>query len=167
MHETPEEIERLQRLLDESYEKGGVHLRTIITPERRLSAEDVCRELQGMTLLSLATVTAKCEPVVSPVDGYFYRGLVWFGSAQNSLRFQHLRKRPAVSATHTRGEELVVTVHGTAHEIDTSTGKYDELREVLRGIYPGFDSWQFWEVAAYAYIEPRVMFAASFKGIQA
>ncbi len=163
MRETPEDIVRLQRLLDESYAKAGEHLRDIITPERRLSAERICEELKGMTLLALATVSAKGEPVVGPVDGIFYKGLLWFGSAENSARFRHLRARPAVSATHTRGEELVVTVHGTAYEIDKALGQYDEFREVLREVYPDYDSWGHWESAPYAYIEPRVMFAGTFK----
>jgi nitroimidazol reductase NimA-like FMN-containing flavoprotein (pyridoxamine 5'-phosphate oxidase superfamily) len=143
-------------------------LRSIITPERRLSAEDVCRELQGMTLLSLATVTARCEPIVGPVDGVFYKGLLWFGSSESSVRFKHIRKRPQVSATQTRGEELVVTVHGTAREIDKASGNYEGFKETLREVYgPQWDSWGYWESAPFAFIEPRVMFAASFKGLQA
>lgn len=167
MHETPEEIERLQRLLDDSYERSGEHLRSIITQERRLSAEDVCHELQGMTLLSLATVTARCEPIVSPVDGVFFCGRFWFGSSEKSVRFRHIRERPQVSATHTRGEELVVTVHGTATEIDKGSADGLAYREVLREVYPQFDSWGHWESAPYAIIEPRVMFAATFRGLQA
>lgn len=163
MHETPEDIERLERLLDESYEKSGEHLRSIITPERRLSAEDVCRQLQGMTLLSLATVTARCEPIVGPVDGVFFHGQFWFGSGEKSVRFRHLRARPQVSATHTRGEELVVTVHGTAHELDKSSVDGLAYRNVLREVYPQFDSWGHWESAPYAIIEPRMMFAATFR----
>jgi uncharacterized pyridoxamine 5'-phosphate oxidase family protein len=163
MHETAEDIERVQRLLDASYQRSGEHLRSIITPERRLSAEDVCRELQGMTLLSLATVTARCEPIVSPVDGVFFRGRMWFGSSEKSVRFRHLRARPQVSATHLRGEELVVTVHGTAHELDKSSADGLAYREVLREVYPKFDSWGHWESAPYAIIVPRMMFAATFR----
>ena len=164
MHETPEDIRDLQVLLDESYARSGEHLRTIITPKRRLSAEEVCAELQDMSLLNLATVNSRCEPIVGPVDGVFYRGRLWFGSAENSLRFRHIRARPQVSATHTRGEELVVTVHGKAHEIDTSTGEYDGFKECLREVYgPDWESWGFWESAPYAWIEARVMYAASFK----
>lgn len=166
MHESPGEIARLQQLLDESYEKAGSHLKTIITPERRLSAEQVCRELQGMTLLSLATVNSRCEPIVGPVDGVFFHGLFWFGSAENSLRFRHLRARPAVSATHTRGEQLVVTVHGAAHELDKTSAEGAAYRAVLRDVYPAYESWGHWESAPYAWIEPRVMFAASFSSQQ-
>jgi nitroimidazol reductase NimA-like FMN-containing flavoprotein (pyridoxamine 5'-phosphate oxidase superfamily) len=165
MHETSDDIEKLQRLLDGSYGRAGPHLRSIITPERRLSAEQVCAELQKMTLLVLATVNSRCEPVASPVDGIFFRGLFWFGSAENSLRFRHIRARPQVSATHTRGEELVVTVHGIAHEIDKSKGDWGELKDCYREVYgPQWDSWDYWKTAPYAWIEPRAMFAASFRG---
>jgi hypothetical protein len=165
MHETPDDIDRVQRLLDESYERSGEHLRSIITPERRLSAEEVCAELKGMTLLSLATVNSRCEPIVGPVDGILYKGNLWFGSAGNSLRFRHIRARPHVSATHTRGEELVVTAHGQAVEIDKTLGDYEDLKECLREIYgPEWDSWGYWESdAPYAWIDARAMFAASFK----
>jgi nitroimidazol reductase NimA-like FMN-containing flavoprotein (pyridoxamine 5'-phosphate oxidase superfamily) len=163
MKETPEDIKRLQAILDESYAKAGEHLRGIITPERRLSAEAIVSLLQGMTLLALATVSSACEPIVSPVDGVFYKGLFWFGSSPTSVRFRHIRKRAAVSATHTRGEELVATVHGVAHEIDTASGNYEDFREVLREVYPNYDNWDHWGKAPYAYIEPRVMFAATFK----
>jgi hypothetical protein len=166
MRETPDDIAKMQRLLDDSYAKAGSHLKSIITPERGLTAEEVCAELQGMTLLSLATVNSRCEPFVGPVDGMLIHGVFWFGSAENSLRFRHIRARAQVSATHTRGEELVVTVHGTAHEIDKSAGDYEELKDVFREIYGSdWDSSGFWETAPYAWIEPRAMFAASFKGI--
>lgn len=163
MHETPADLERLQKLLDESYANAGEHLRSIVTEETVLSAEDLCAELQGMSLLSLATVTARGEPIVGPVDGIFYRGLFWFGSAENSVRFRHIRARPAVSATHTRGEELLVTVHGRAVELDKASGDYEGYKDCLREVYGGdWDNTDFWETAPYAYIEPRVMFAANF-----
>lgn len=162
MHETPEQIAELQRILDESYDSAGEHLRSIMAPDRRLKAESLVETLTGMCLLSLATVTAKCEPMVSPVDGVFFKGRFWFGSSPESFRFRHIRKRPQVSATHTRGEALVVTVHGTAVKVDLSKGGYDDLHDYYRVIYPDFDSWGHWGKAAYAYIEPRRMFAASF-----
>lgn len=38
MHETSDDLAELQRLLDKSYESAGVHLRRIITLERRVLA---------------------------------------------------------------------------------------------------------------------------------
>src|SRR3954468_21812173 len=90
----------------------------IHAPDRRLSAEQVAERLTGMTLLALATVTADGRPIVGPVDGIFFRGSFHFGSAPDSVRFRHIRKRPQVSATHLPGEELAVTVHGRAVAID-------------------------------------------------
>ena len=69
MHETPEDIARLQDLLDQSYAAGGPHLRSTITPERRLGAAELVERLQGMRLLVVATVTADGRPLTGPVDG--------------------------------------------------------------------------------------------------
>jgi uncharacterized pyridoxamine 5'-phosphate oxidase family protein len=114
VHETPEDLAELQALIDRSYAAAGRHLLDIHTPERRLTAEQVAERLTGMCLLSLATVSADGRPFVAPVDGIFFRGAFHFGSAPDSLRFRHIRRRPQVSATYLPGEELSVTVHGRA-----------------------------------------------------
>jgi uncharacterized pyridoxamine 5'-phosphate oxidase family protein len=132
VHETPEDLAALQDLLDRSYANAGEHLLRIQTPERRLSAEQLSERLQGMCLLALATVTADGRPIVGPVDGIFYRGAFHFGSAPDSVRFRHIAKRPQVSATHLPGEELAVTVHGRAEQVDISSGGF---RQVLLDIY--------------------------------
>ena len=118
MHETPADLDDLQAVLDRSYDRAGSHLRSIITPERRLSADQVCARLRGMCLLSLATVTADGRPIAGPVDGLFYRGNFYFGSSHDSVRFRHIADRPHVSATYLPGEYLGVTVHGFATPID-------------------------------------------------
>ena len=123
MHETADDLAKLQDLLDRSYAAGGEHLKRIITPERRLSAAQVAERLTGMSLLSLATVTADCRPLVGPVDGVFFRGAFYFGSAPDSMRMRHLRARPQVSATHVPREELSVTVHGRATFVDAGLGR--------------------------------------------
>jgi hypothetical protein len=132
VHETPEDLVRLQGLIDRSYDGAGEHLQRIHTPERRLGAEQVSERLQGMVLLALATVTSDGRPVVGPVDGVFFRGSFHFGSAPDSVRFRHIAKRPHVSATHLPGEELAVTVHGRAVPVDVSTGAF---RQALIDIY--------------------------------
>ncbi len=135
MHETAEDLAALQALLDRSYEAAGPHLRGIITPERRLSAEQVAERLQGMCLLALATVTADGRPIVGPVDGIFLRGAFHFGSSPESVRFRHIAKRPQVSATHLPGEELAVTVHGRAVPVDMQAESGAELRRTLLEVY--------------------------------
>jgi hypothetical protein len=159
MHETPEDLATLQELLDRSYDAAGTHLRRIITPERRLTAEQVSERLTGMCLLALATSTSDGRPIVGPVDGIFFRGAFHFGSAPDSVRFRHIRARPNVSATHLPGEELAVTVHGRAMEVDVASGPF---REALLEIYvPRFGpQWESFldSGVAYARIEADRMF---------
>ena len=161
MYETPDDLVALQELLDRSYESAGAHLLRIITPERRLTAEQVAERLTGMCLLALATVTADGRPIVGPVDGVFYRGAFHFGSAPDSVRFRHIGARPQVSATHLPGEELSVTVHGRAVPVDV---KQDlGFRRALLEIYtPRYgDQWEseFLDSGpVYARIEAERMF---------
>lgn len=160
MYETPDDISALQQVLDRSYERAGSHLRGIITPERRMTAEQLAVRLTGMRLLALATVTADGRPIVGPVDGIFFRGAFHFGSSPDSVRFRHIRSRPQVSATHLPGEEMAVTVHGRA-EI-TEVGRGSPLRDALNEIYqPRYgESWErlLDSGALYARIEPERMF---------
>lgn len=135
MYETAADLARLQRLLDRSYESAGPHLRSVITPERRLSAEAVASRLRGMCLLALATVTRDGRPLVGPVDGIFYRGALHFGSSPDSVRFRHIARRPQVSATHLPGEELAVTVHGRAVPVDVRGRAEAGLRQALLDVY--------------------------------
>jgi hypothetical protein len=135
MHETDDDLTHLQDLLDRSYAGAGRHLTSIITPERRLTAEQVVARLAGMCLLALATVTADGRPVLGAVDGVLYRGAFHFGSAPDSVRFRHIRRRPQVSATHLPGEELAVTVHGRARVIDISAPEQAGFRRTLLDIY--------------------------------
>jgi nitroimidazol reductase NimA-like FMN-containing flavoprotein (pyridoxamine 5'-phosphate oxidase superfamily) len=144
--ETPEEVRRLQRLLDRSAAGAGAHLRGIVSEDRRLSAVRVCERLRGMRLLVVATVTADGRPLAGPVDGYFLHGSFYFGSGRDSVRMRHLAARPAVSATHLAGEELAVTVHGRAELFDVSDPARSELRQAMLDHYlprqgPAFEIW--------------------------
>ena len=130
MHETPADIRALQQLLDRSYERAGAHLRSIATPERRLGAEQLVKQLTGMCLLVVATVTRDCRPIAGPLDGIFYRSAFHFGTAPNSVRYRHLLARPQVSATHLPREEFAVNVHGRAVPVEIAGGFRETLLEV-------------------------------------
>jgi nitroimidazol reductase NimA-like FMN-containing flavoprotein (pyridoxamine 5'-phosphate oxidase superfamily) len=163
MRETAEDLAALQRLLDSSYEGAGAHLLGIHSPERRVGAEQLCELLTGMCLLSLATVTARCQPLAGPVDGIFYRGAFHFGSSPDSVRFRHIRSRPQVSATHVPREEFAVTVHGRAAPVDTHAAEHAGFRETLLEVYlPRYgDEWEEFldSGPVYARIEAERMFA--------
>ena len=162
MHERPDDLEQLQRVLDASFAAGGSHLTGIATPERRLDAGDLAERLTGMRLLVLATSTRDGRPINAPVDGIFYRGRFHFGSSPESLRYRHLCERPTVSATHLPDESLAVTVHGDAELVDVQSAEHAEFKQTLLDIYtPRFgDGWaEMLDAGAwYARIEPRRMF---------
>jgi hypothetical protein len=164
MLETPDEIERLQQLLDDSAAGAGAHMRGIITDDRRLSAAELCQRLQGMCLLVVSTVTADGRPLVGPVDGYLLHGAFHFSSGRNSVRMRHLRARPAVSAAHLPGDELAVTVHGRAELFELSDRAHAELRRAMLDYYlprqgPEFEEWLNREAGIGARIDPDKMFS--------
>ncbi len=165
MHETDDDLARLQDLLDRSYARAGSHLLSIHTPERRMDAEQVCRRLTGMCLLTLATTTAAGRPVAGPVDGIFYRGAFHFGSSPESVRFAHIARRPWVSVCHLPSEELAVTAHGVAVPIDVRAPEHAGFRETLLEVYvPRYG--REWESfldsgPVYARIDAERMFAFS------
>lgn len=158
MYETPDDLRALQALLDASYERAGQHLRSIVTPERRLDAATLAARLTGMRLLTLATTTADGRPLAGAVDGLFYRGAFWFGSAPTSLRFRHIRARPWVSAVHVEGEPFGVTVHGRAHEVALRAPEHAGFWDYCREIYGA--AWDDWtaDSAAYARIDGDRMY---------
>jgi Pyridoxamine 5'-phosphate oxidase len=165
VHETPADLAALQALIDDSYASAGEHMRRIHTPERRLTAEQVAERLQGMSLLVLTTVTADCRPLGGPVDGIFYRGAFHFGSSPDSVRFRHIAARPHVTATYLPGEELSVTVHGTAVGVDLEEPANAGLRKTVLDIYVpryGAEWEQFLDSGpVYARIEAERMFTFS------
>jgi Pyridoxamine 5'-phosphate oxidase len=146
MLETPGELEALKSLLDRSATGAGPHLRGIITDERRLTAAELCRRLQGMRLLVVATSTRDGRPLAGPVDGYLLHGSFHFSSGRNSVRMRHLAARPSVSATHIPGDQLAVTVHGRAELYELSDPEGAELRQAMLDYYvprqgPEFETW--------------------------
>ena len=121
-------------------------MRGILTEDRRLNAVELCGRLQGMCLVVLATVTADGRPLGGPVDSYFLHGSFYFSSARSSVRMRHLVARPAVSATYLPGEDLSVTVHGSAELFDVADPHHGELREAMLEHYlplqgPEFELW--------------------------
>jgi hypothetical protein len=89
-------------------------------------------------------------------------GAFHFGSAPDSVRFRHIRRRPHVSATHVPGEELSVTVHGRGVPIDVDAAEHSGFRAGLLEVYVpryGQDWEQFLQSGVvYARIEADRMF---------
>jgi len=96
---------------------------------------------------------------VGPVDGLFFRGQFWFGSAENSARFRNIRANPAVSGVVTRGlETFLVVVHGRAVETDPRGADARGFADYARALYD-FDWDEAHPNSPYARIEATTMFA--------
>lgn len=137
MHESPEELAALQALIDASFAAAGTQTLDIITPERRLSAVEAAAYLTGVKHLAVATVTASGQPRVAPVDGLFLHGRFWFTTSSDAWRIRHLERRPGVSATHVVGDDIAITVHGTAHVVVGGTSEADGVRPYWQAVYQG------------------------------
>lgn len=160
MRETPEEMRELQALLDASLNRSTAHLRSIVTTERTLTAEQLTATLTGMCTLALSTVTAKGEPRISGVDGHFLHGRWHFGTARTAAKARHLAARPAASAAHMRGESLGVFTHGTAVPLNPldappSPG-WPELLGYVKDFY-GADAFDWSTEVVYYRLEPQWM----------
>lgn len=118
MNESAGELQQLQGLLDASFGRASEHLKSIMTPERRLSAERLVGELPIPAVLNIATVTAAGEPRVSAVDGHFLHGHWYFTTAAESPKARQLRARPAISAAFTPRDGFGVFCHGRVADLD-------------------------------------------------
>ncbi len=169
MHETRADVDALQALLDASNAAAGPHLRSVFTGPRHLDAVTLTELLVGVQILNLATVSAAGRPLVAPVDGIFFRGHWYYGSSPDSVRMRHVRDRPAVSASHTRGEEVAVIVHGDARIVELDAAEHAEFRQSLLDTYVpvyGPDWESFAADAQYARIDPRKLFAVAFDPVE-
>jgi hypothetical protein len=136
VHETPEDIDALQQLLDRSYAGAGKNLGAIHSQGRCLSATELSERLQGPRWLVVATVSSDCRPFTAQVDGTFYRSRFYFGvNDACSLKARHLSRNPAISATHVPNDNWVVTVHGKAERVDVSRAAEPGVNRVLIDTY--------------------------------
>jgi pyridoxine/pyridoxamine 5'-phosphate oxidase len=149
MDETAGELRAVQDLLDASFGRASEHLKSIMTPERRLSAERLVAELPSPAVLNIATTTAKGEPRVSAVDGHFMHGHWYFTTAAESPKVRQLKARPAISASFTPRDGFGVFCHGRAVQLDGA--ERDMLRQHFIATY-GSDPEQ-WGVIAYCRID--------------
>jgi hypothetical protein len=160
MHESAAELHDLQVLLDTSLARATAHLRSIVSAERTLSAEQLTGVLTGMCTLAVSTVTAGGEPRISGADGHFLHGRWVFGTARTAAKARHLGARPAVSVAHMRGEELGVFTHGTAEILNPAAGTpaadWPELLAYFQDFY-GTDAFDWEKDVVYFRVDPHWM----------
>jgi len=158
VYETTDEIAGLQRLLDRTYRRMNPHMARIVKPERQLSARQVVAYLQGIKHVGFATVNGRGEPRVAPLDGIFVHGRFHLSTGGEAARLADLRRRPRCSLTHFVGDEIAVTVNGTAVVMDRTHPDVPALEPVYLELYESSPfSWR--EGVVLLRVEPSSMWA--------
>jgi hypothetical protein len=155
MFETEAEIAAIQRLIDATMARANPHMTGIVTPERRLSARQVCTYLQGTKHVAFATVTARGAPRVSPLDALFIHGRFTMGTAASATKIAHLLANPACSAVHMDGERVAVVVNGRVEWIGRDHPDHGLIHGTWTRTY-GSDPYQWGDVVFFR-IEPNSM----------
>jgi len=158
LYETDEDLRRLQARLDTSHVGMGVHMRSILTPDKRLTARQVVAHLQGIRHVALATVTARGEPRVAPLDALFIRGRFHLGTGGAATRLRHIEQRPAVSLTYFAGDEVAVTAHGWATRLPRGHPDVPALEVIYVALY-GSSPFGWAPDVTLIRVEPTTMYA--------
>jgi uncharacterized pyridoxamine 5'-phosphate oxidase family protein len=161
MYESEEDLRRLRELLDRTMARANPHLASLVSPKRRLTAQQVVRYLQGTKHVAFATVNERGEPRVAPLDGVFVRGQFTVSTGAEAARLRHLRVNPACSAVHMDGDRVGITVHGHATILQERDEGVEELDRIWTEIY-GSSPFSWGEGVVFMVIEPTSMWAYAF-----
>lgn len=158
MHETAADLERLQRLLDDSAQRASPFLRSSFQiPERSLDARSLASRLDGSLTVALATVTARGEPRVAPINAFFLHASFYVPTVAEAARARHLATRPAASLTYFEGTSLAVIAHGNVEIIPVEHPAFDQVDETQVAL--GRQSPREWEGhAVYLHLEPSRLY---------
>ena len=158
MNETPEDLRALQELIDTSLAaQKSSNLKEIFPAQYALTAGDIVALFPETRVVALATVTAKCEPRVVPVDVLFYRGHFYHPADIGSLRAKLWKRNPHVSLTYFDPEDNAVIVHGTVTIIDQQHPEFGAVDQFRRSM--GRVSLREWSSTAfYARVDANRIF---------
>jgi uncharacterized pyridoxamine 5'-phosphate oxidase family protein len=165
MLESEDDVRALQALLDRTFAQANPHLTSIVKPERRLNARQVVRYLQGTKHVAFATVNARGEPRVAPLDGVFIHGRFTVSTGGSAARLRHLRANPACSAAHMDGDTVGIVAHGHATVIGRDEPGVEEIEPVWREIY-GSSPFEWGEGVVFMRLEPTSMWAYAFRAYE-
>jgi hypothetical protein len=166
VQETTADLTSLQALIERSIDAAGPFLRrSFEMPEHSLTAQQVVACLDGVPVVSFATVTAKGEPRVAPIGSLFWRGRFHIPTVMEAVRTRHVRQRPAVSLTWYDGTDRAVIVHGRASTLGVDHPDFatlDALHQQLTGA-----SVTSWGDGAYLRVEADVLYSYTRHPIEA
>lgn len=157
MHESAEEIQKLQALLDRSNQQAGTFLReSFEIPDHSLNARQLIQSWQGVQTVAFATMTKNGEPRVAPTGVLLWHGRFYIPTIEAAARTRHILRQPAISFTYYQGNDLAVIVHGEAIVIRPDSAQFAAIeafqRETTR------HSVQDWGEGVFLQIIPRTIY---------
>lgn len=158
MRETDADIERLQRLMDDTITHAGAHMTSIVAPEKRLRASQLVRYLEGIKYVAFGSVTPGGDPRVSPLDSLFVRGRFTLSTDTSAERVTNLRSNPACSLVHMVNDGIAIVVHGTAEWIPRDHRDHDEIHSIWSAVYQS-DPYTWGDEIVLFRAEPAAMWA--------
>jgi len=158
MYETDGDFERVQQLLDRSVERASAFLRSSFEmPEHSLSACQLTEHLHGSLTVALATVTARGEPRVAPINAVFVGGRFHVPTVAEAARARHLGRRPAASLTYYEGIDVAVIAHGAVQIIGVEDPEFTAIDAAQ--VESGRESPRDWGGhAVYLRLEPETLY---------
>jgi hypothetical protein len=153
--ETDAELAELQQLFDRTLRTANPHMRSIVTPERRLNARQVAALLRGTKHVVFATIDED-EPRASPLDSLFIHGRFTMSTGRRAAKVRHLRANPACSAVHMDGE-LAVVANGHVEWLEHEHPDHDEVHRTWTEHY-GSDPYTWGDVIFFR-LRPVTMWA--------
>jgi uncharacterized pyridoxamine 5'-phosphate oxidase family protein len=160
MFETDAELAELDALFKAHMARANPHMKAIVTPKRQLNARQVTTYLTGTKHVAFATVNAKGEPRVSPLDSLFIHGRFTLSTDEVATKIAHLRRNPACSAVHMDGDRIAVAVNGTVEWVPREHPDHDEIHEAWKRQYES-DPYDWGGVLLFR-IQPISMWAYAF-----
>jgi GNAT superfamily N-acetyltransferase len=100
-------------------------------PEHSLTAQQLIDSWLDVQTVELATVTTRGEPRIAPIGSLLYRGDIYIPTVATAARTRHVMKRPAVSLTLFRENELAILVHGSAAILSLDHADFETLENLL------------------------------------
>jgi uncharacterized pyridoxamine 5'-phosphate oxidase family protein len=161
VYESEVELHEVQRLLDASMDAAGDHMRSIFSDDKRLSARQISRYLQGVKQVAAATVNSRGEPMVAPIDAVFLHGRFYLSTDSTSLRARHLAAWNALSVTYFENADPVIIVHGRGIFVKKSSADFHALDSEWMKAY-GKSVLDISDSVVFIRVKPMTMIAYAF-----
>jgi general stress protein 26 len=155
MYETEAEMAKLDDVVEKSKVKSGDHVSSLFVEGEWISAKQVADYLQGIKAVALATVNAKLQPRVAPMEAILFHGRFYIAMESESYRVQQLQIRPSTSLTYTREDDVLITVHGSATLVDKGGPDFADVDAEWKKKYGR----NVWDTVVFIRIEPTFIMA--------